>query len=175
MNESFGSVADCAGTLDGGRTMSKVKVVEPIEGLAFLSLQTEDKNMIDIPLSYKQDITGPFIQEFKEYLSGKKGDRHLVLSVDGEEGKFIVIANDDLSYVIDERTKKLYVCTADAKDIIRGCIRNFVAYMDAWANFDIEENGGANQINYMRDFLDRKALIESAEDEINPYLMGPKI
>ncbi|MBR3339114.1 MAG: hypothetical protein IKG19_03630, partial [Lachnospiraceae bacterium] len=119
--------------------------------------------------------TGPFIQEFKEYLSGKKGDRHLVLSVDGEEGKFIVIANDDLSYVIDERTKKLYVCTADAKDIIRGCIRNFVAYMDAWANFDIEENGGANQINYMRDFLDRKALIESAEDEINPYLMGPKI
>ena len=89
--------------------------------------------------------------------------------------KFIVIANDDLSYVIDERTKKLFVCTADAKDIIRGCIRNFVAYMDAWANFDIEENGGVNQINYMRDFLDRKALIESAEDEINPYLMGPKI
>ena len=58
---------------------------------------------------------------------------------------------------------------------IRGCIRNFVAYMDAWANFDVEENGGANQINFMRDFLDRKALIESAEDEINPYLMGPKI
>ena len=155
--------------------MSKVKVVEPIEGLAFLSLQTEDKNMIDIPLSYKQDITGPFIQEFKDYLTGKKVDGHLVLSVDGEEGKFLVVADAELSYAIDERAKKLYVCTAKAKDIIRGCIRNFVAYMDAWAHFDVEENGGANQINFMRDFLDRKALIESAEDEINPYLMGPKI
>ncbi len=152
--------------------MSKVKVVEPIEGLAFLSLQTEDKNMIDIPLTYTQDITGPFIMEFKRYLNSKKNERHMLLCTDGEEGKFIIVADDEKSYVIDERTKKLYLCTADAKDIIRGCIRNFVAYMDQWANFDIEETGGS--VNYMRDFLDRKSLIESAEDEINPYLMGPK-
>ncbi len=152
--------------------MSKLKVVEPIEGLAFLSLQTEDKNMIDIPLTYTQDITGPFIKEFKRYLKSKKNERHMLLCTDGEEGKFIIVADDEKSYVIDERTKKLYLCTADAKDIIRGCIRNFVAYMDQWANFDIKEIGGS--VNYMRDFLDRKSLIESAEDEINPYLMGPK-
>lgn len=152
--------------------MSKVNVVEPIEGLAFLSIQTVDLNMVDIPLTYKQDITGPFIREFELYLEGKKNDGHMVLSVDGDEGVFLVIADDTKSYVIDERTKKLFVCTANAKDIIRGCIRNFVAYMDEWANFDIEEERG-NSINYMRDFLDRKGLIESAEDIINPYLMGP--
>ena len=64
--------------------MSKVKVLEPNEGLAFLTLQTTDRNMVDIPLTYTQDITGPFIREFKLFLLGKKNDGHLVLSIDGD-------------------------------------------------------------------------------------------
>ncbi len=153
--------------------MSNVKVVEPIEGLAFLSLRTMDGNMVDIPLSYLQDITGPFIKEFKLYLTGAKNDGHMVLAVSGEEGKFLVISDEEKSYVINEATEELTVCPATAKDIIKACIRNFVDYLDTWANFDIKDEPG-NSVSYTRDFADRKGLIESAEDEINPFLIPKK-
>ena len=168
MNVDYGSAAPI---ICGGKHMSRVKVVEPVEGLAFLSLGTEDGNMIDIPLSYTQDITEPFIQEFKLYLQGKKIDKHLVLNIDGEEGTYLLAADDKETLVIDIRNRTLTVCPVDARDIIKACIANFVAYMDEWARFDIRDTPGED-INYMRSLLDRKGLIESAEDEINPYLHG---
>lgn len=153
--------------------MSKVKVVEPSEGLALISLWTDDGNIVDIPLSYKQDITGPFIKEFESFLLGEKNDGHMVLDVDGEDGKYIIISDDKKTYVIDEWNKNMNVCAANAEDIIRACIRSFIDYRDKWANFDINDEPGT-PVNYMRDFLERKGFIEQAEDDIYTILKGRK-
>lgn len=151
--------------------MIKVKVVEPNEGLAFLSLQTKDDNMVDIPLSYTQDITGGFIQEFQVYLLDKKTHGHLVLGANGSEGRYVLVADQEKSYVINKDAEEMTVCKASAKDIIKACMTNFVSYMDLWANFDIKDQPG-NSVSYTRDFMDRKALLESAADELAPYLTG---
>ncbi|MDO4804133.1 MAG: hypothetical protein Q4A32_04860 [Lachnospiraceae bacterium] len=149
--------------------MSNVKVVEPIDGIAVISLWTNDDNIVDIPLSYQQDITGPFIKEFKMFLQGQKNDRHMVLNVDGEEGKFLIISDDERTFVVDELGEKLSVCPAKAEDIIKACMKNFIDYQDQWANFDIDDDQGVS-MHYMQDFMERKGLIEHAEDEIYRYL-----
>lgn len=147
----------------------RISLSVPARGQAHLKFDIGAKAPLDITLIYTQDITGLFLPQFCDYTEISNPLTTVVLPIISTEKKYLIVSRKDLTYIIDETDRQLYICEDGAADLILTCVDAFEASDDEWAHFDIVDN--ENSIGFARDVADRIALIHSSVAAIRPFYL----
>ena len=147
----------------------RINLSVPARGKAHLTFDVGTEKSLDITLIYTQDITGTFLPQFRAFTEIENPAWTIVLPIISEDRNYLIVSKKELTYIIDETTKELYVCEDGAADLILTCIDDFEASDQDWANFDIVDD--ASSIGYARDVANRIALIHSSVTDIRPYFL----
>lgn len=147
----------------------RISLSVPKHGQAHLKFDIGEKEPLDIILIYTQDITGTFLPQFRDYTEIDTPSETVVLPIFSVDKNYLIVSKKELTYIIDESDRKLYVCQDGAADLIATCIDDFEASDNDWAHFDIVDN--ENNTGYARDVADRIALIHSSVADIRPFFL----
>lgn len=146
-----------------------ITITQPEAGTAQIRLIPEKEGKYIVTLTYTQDITGLFLNEFIRFLNNRTEASRFVLPICQEDGIIDLIGGGDKFFALDERTGDVRSFELPADDFIETCCKAFSMYTDHWAKFDTLD--APSDTPYLSDYTVHASFITDSVEEIKQYYL----